>query len=339
MSRYTASHSNPQGPGDARPTALQVVEDEGLIGKLTGKVALVTGANSGIGVETARALHAAGATLYLTARDAVKAQQAVDKVKNGPGPKSEAPVHGIELRLDSLASVRAAAKVFHEKSDKLNLLVLNAGVMATPEGRTEDGFETQFGTNHLGHFLLFQLLKPDLLAASTPEFQSRVVVVASAGHRYGKVRFHDFNFEKDPYDPWASYGQSKTATIYLANEIERRYGSKGLHALPVHPGIVATNLSQYLSQEIVEGMLKDETRHKTIKSEPQGAAAAVYAGLSRTWEGRGGKYLSNLVDEGPADTTRDWLNNEVGYAPWIYDEESANKLWKASNELVGFKSE
>ncbi|KAL5345423.1 hypothetical protein ACLOAV_009795 [Pseudogymnoascus australis] len=164
-------------------------------------------------------------------------------------------------------------------------------------------------------------------------------VVASAGHRYGKVRFHDFNFEKDPYDPWASYGQSKTTTIYLANEIERRYGSKGLHALSVHPGIVATNLSQYLSQEIVEGMLKDETRHKTIKSEPQGAAAAVYAGLSREWEGRGGKYLSNLVDEGPADTTRDWLNNEVGYAPWIYDEESASKLWKASNELVGFKSE
>ncbi|KFY64910.1 hypothetical protein V496_02940 [Pseudogymnoascus sp. VKM F-4515 (FW-2607)] len=300
--RYTASHANPQGPGDARPTALQVVEDEGLIGKLTGKRELST--------------HAAGATLYLTARDAVKAQQAVDKVKNGPGPKSDAPVHGIELRLDSLASVRAAAKAFHEKSDKLNLLILNAGVMATPEGRTEDGFETQFGTNHLGHFLLFQLLKPDLLAASTPEFQSR-----------------------DPYDPWASYGQSKTATIYLAKEIERRYGSKGLHAIPVHPGIVATNLSQYLSQEIVEGMLKDETRHKTIKSEPQGAAAAVYAGLSREWEGRGGKYLSNLVDEGPADTTRDWLNNEVGYAPWIYDEESASKLWKASNELVGFKSE
>ncbi|KAM0490434.1 hypothetical protein ACHAP8_011593 [Fusarium lateritium] len=275
MSRYTASHANPQGPGDARPTALQIIEDEGLIGKLTGKVALVTGVNSGIGVETARALYAAGATLY-----------AVDKVKNGPGLKSDAPVYGIELRLDSLTSVRAAAKAFYEKSEeKLNLLILNVGVMATLEGRTEDGFETQFGTNYLGHFLLFQLLKPDLLAAST------------------------------------------------------RYGTKGLHALAVHPGIIATNLSQYLSQEIVEGMLKDETRHKTIKSEPQGAAAAIYAGLSREWEGRGGKYLSNLVDEGPADITDDWLNNEIGYAPWIYDEESASKLWKASNELVGIEGE
>jgi NAD(P)-dependent dehydrogenase (short-subunit alcohol dehydrogenase family) len=97
--------------------------------------------------------------------------------------------------------VRAATKAFHEKSDKLNLLILNAGVIATPKGRTEDSFETQFSTNHLGHFLLFQLLKPDLLAASTPKFQSRVVVIASAGYRYGKVRFYNFNFEKDPYDP------------------------------------------------------------------------------------------------------------------------------------------
>ncbi|KAG7146990.1 Oxidoreductase calI like protein [Verticillium longisporum] len=230
MSRYAASHVSTQGPGDARPTALQVVEDEGLVNQLAGKVVLVTGANSGIGVETARAIHATGATLYITARDSAKAQQAIENIKNGPGPKSDAPIHAIELRLDSFASVRAAAKAFHDKGDKLNLLILNAGVMATPEWKTEDGFEAQFGTNHLGHFLLFQLLKPDLLAASTPDFQSRVVSVASSAHRYSKVRLDDLNFEKDPYEPWTAYGQSKTANIYFANEVERRYGSKGLHA-------------------------------------------------------------------------------------------------------------
>ncbi|TDZ25559.1 WW domain-containing oxidoreductase [Colletotrichum orbiculare MAFF 240422] len=340
MSRYAASHVSTQGPGDSRPTALSVVEDEGLIGKLSGKVVLVTGANSGIGVETARAIHAAGATLYLTARDSAKAQQAVDSVKNGPGPKSDAPVHAIEMRLDSLASVRAAAEAFHLNNDKLNVLILNAGVMATPEGKTEDNFETQFGTNHLGHFLLFQLLKPDLLAASTSEFQSRVISVASSAHRFGNVRLDDFNFEKGPYDPWAAYGQSKTANIHFASEIERRYGSKGLHALSLHPGIIQTNLSQYLSKEVLESLAKNESLYKNMKDIPQGAATTVYAALSEEWEGRGGKYLSNLVEEGPADTTMpDWLQSEVGYAPWIYDEETAAKLWEESNRLVGIAEE
>jgi len=226
MSRYIASHNHPQGPGDARATALQVVEDEALIGRLGGKVVLLTGANSGIGLETARAIHATGATLFVTARDSMKAQQAVYMIKNGPGPRSEAPVVAIEMRLDSLASVRAAARVFLAQSSKLNLLICNAGVMATPEEKTEDGFEIQFGTNHLGHFLLFQLLKPALLAATVPYFESRVISVASSAHRLGQVRLHGLNFGQEPYNTWAAYGQSKTANIYFANEIERRYGSK-----------------------------------------------------------------------------------------------------------------
>jgi NAD(P)-dependent dehydrogenase (short-subunit alcohol dehydrogenase family) len=142
MSQYAASHISTRGPGDARPTALRVVEDEGLIGKLDGKVVLLTGANSGIGVESARAIHATGAILFLTARDSVKAQQAVDSIKSGPGSKSNAPIHVIEMRLDSLTTVRAAAEAFLARSSKLNLLICNAGVMATPEGKTEDGFET-----------------------------------------------------------------------------------------------------------------------------------------------------------------------------------------------------
>ncbi|KAL9944609.1 hypothetical protein D7B24_007332 [Verticillium nonalfalfae] len=339
MSRYAASHVSTQGPGDARPTALQVVEDEDLFNKLAGKVVLVTGANSGIGVETARAIHATGATLYITARDSAKAQQAIENIKNGPGPKSNAPIHAIEMRLDSFASVRAAAKTFHDKENKLNLLILNAGVMATPESKTEDGFETQFGTNHLGHFLLFQLLKPDLLAASTPQFHSRVISVASSGHRFSKVRLDDFNFENDPYEPWTAYGQSKTANIHLANEIERRYGSKGLHGLSLHPGIIQTNLSQYLSKEVLESFATNDMLLKCMKSVGQGAATTIYAALSKEWEGRGGKYLSNLAEEEPAEVNEDWLQSEVGYAPWAYDEEAARELWEKSNKLVGVDDE
>ncbi|TQN70336.1 Retinol dehydrogenase 12 [Colletotrichum shisoi] len=338
MSRYASVHVDPQGPGDARPTALQVVEDEGLIGKLAGKVVLVTGANAGIGAETARVIHATGATLFLTARDPAKAQQAVDAVRNGPGPKSGAPIHAIELRLDSLASVRSAAEAFLSKSDRLNLLILNAGVMATPEGRTEDGFETQFGTNHLGHFLLFQLLKPALLAATSPgsEFQSRVVSLSSLAHHLGKVRLDDFNFEKEPYQPWTAYGQSKTANLYFASELERRHGSKGLHALSVHPGVIATGLFQYLPQEQRETFSKDESVQKRMKSIPQGAATTVYAALSKEWEGRGGKYIADLVEQGPAPESGD---SRSGYAPWAYDEDAARELWEKSNKLVGFEED
>ncbi|KAK2037141.1 short chain dehydrogenase [Colletotrichum somersetense] len=329
MSRYAAAHANPQGPGDARPTALQVIEDEGLVGKLAGTVVLVTGANTGIGLETARAIHATGATLFVTARDSTKAQQAIDGIKSGPGHKSDAPVHAIELRLDSLASVRSAAKEFLSWSDKLNVLILNAGVMATPQGKTEDGFETQFGTNHLGHFLFFQLLKPALLASSTPGFQSRVISVSSMAHHRANVRLDDISFEKETYHPWLAYGRSKTANIFFAKEVERRYGSEGLHALSLHPGVIPTNLLQYLPKEEAEGLLSSEAIKPHLKNVQQGAATTVYAALSKEWEGRGGKYLSNLVEQGPtADRT--------GYALYIDDEQLPKELWDKSNELVGF---
>ncbi|EFQ33923.1 short chain dehydrogenase [Colletotrichum graminicola] len=329
MSRYAAAHANPQGPGDARPTALQVVEDEGLVGKLAGTVVLITGANAGIGLETARAVHATGATLFLTARDSTKARQAIDGVKNGPGPNSDAPVHAVELRLDSLASVRSAAKEFLSRSDRLNVLILNAGVMATPEGRTEDGFETQFGTNHLGHFLFFQLLKPALLASSTPRFQSRVVSVSSMAHHRSNVRLDDVNFEKETYRPWTAYGRSKTANILFAKEAERRYGLQGLHALSLHPGVIVTNLLQYLPADETEAILNSEAIKLVLKSAPQGAATSTYAALSPEWEGRGGKYLSNLVKTGPS-------TDNTGYALWIDDEQLPKELWDKSNELVGF---
>ena len=158
MERYAAVHKNIKGPGDARPTALQIIHDENLEGKLTGHVALITGCSSGIGIETARALYATGVTLYLTARDLAKAKSTL------PDIIASDRVHLLKLDLMSLDSVRACATEFLSKSQTLNIFIANAGVMACPEGKTKDGFEIQFGVNHLAHFLLFNLLKPTLLA-------------------------------------------------------------------------------------------------------------------------------------------------------------------------------
>ncbi|KAF4443066.1 reductase [Fusarium acutatum] len=331
MSRYAEVHINPEGPGDARPTALQIVKDEGLLGKLTDEVVLITGGNQGIGLETARALHATGATVYITARSPGKIAQGIKDIISWPEANSEAPVYGIELRLDSFKSVRAAAKDFLAKVDKLNILILNAGVMATPKGRTEDGFETQFGTNHLGHFLLFQLLKPALLAATTPSFQSRVISVASKGHRFGGIRWDDFNFEKDGYNPWLAYAQSKTANIYFAAELEKRYADQGIHGLSVHPGYILTNLGKYvdLSTIDLDGPIKNALRNKA-----QGAATTVYAAVSKDWEGRGGKYLADFVEERLVRPGVEPTSPELGHAAWINDEEAERKLWELSDTLV-----
>ncbi|KAM0339564.1 hypothetical protein ACHAPU_010863 [Fusarium lateritium] len=334
MSQYADVHTNPQGPGDARPTALQIVKDEGLLGKLSDKVILITGGNQGIGLETARALHATGATVFITARSLIRLEKAINDITSWPEAESSASVYGIELRLDSLESIRAAAKAFLARTEKLNILILNAGVMATPEGRTEDGFETQFGTNHLGHFLLFQLLEPALLASTAPSFNSRVISLTSKAHRIGAVGFDDLNFEKEPYNPWLAYAQSKTANIYFAAELDRRYRQQGLHALAVHPGSVLTNLTQYIDLSLFD--LAGELS-LYLKSPAQAAATTAYAALSKDWEGRGGRYLGDCTEEPLMDPGLDPVSVYSGYAPWIYDEKLELRLWEESNRLVGFE--
>jgi len=156
--------------------------------------------------------------------------------------------------------------------------------MATPKGKTQDGFETQFGTCHVAHFYLFQLLKSTLLASSSPTFPSRVVSVASFGHRSGPIRFDDYGFEKEEYNPWTAYGQAKTANIYMANEIERRYGSHNLHATSLHPGGVNSGLQD---PEVMEAMKDNETVMNYMKSAEQGAATSIYAALSEEWKDKG----------------------------------------------------
>jgi NAD(P)-dependent dehydrogenase (short-subunit alcohol dehydrogenase family) len=330
MSRYAEAHSNPAGPGDARPTALQVIKDEAVEGKLAGKVIVITGTSSGIGIETARALSLTGARLLLTARDLDKAKSALD------GILEQERVELVEMDNTSLSSVRAAAKAILQKSNgQVNILVNNAGIMALPKlEHTKDGFEMQFGVNHLAHFLLFELLKPALLASASPGFSSRVVNVSSSAHHVASINESgNYNFEKAEYNDWVSYGQSKTANIYMANEIERRYGSRGLHATSVHPGMIATGLMQHMDPAMVEAFKKDEEAFKLMKSPEQGAATTVWAAIGQEWEKKGGEYLAEC-----GKTTRGNDNHEiagVGFAGHAYDAEKEARLWKDSLKMVG----
>ena len=289
----------------------------------------MTGISSGLGIETARALKATGMHVFGAVRNLSKAREAL-KDDLEPGK-----LDLITLDNNSLASVRAGAREFLGKSDKLNVLVNNAGVMMTPEGRTEDGFEIQFGVNHLAHFLLFQLLKPTLLRSATPEFGSRVVNVSSSGHAYTqRIYFENLNLE-GMYDPSIAYGQSKLANIYMANHIDRLYSSQHLHALSVMPGGIATGLAQYLPKEMMESWLADEEFMRMWKSPEQGAATQVWAAVGKELEGKGGVYMEDCHVASPAvEGVKD-----VGYSKAAYNEEDERKLWSLSCELVSVEEQ
>lgn len=287
---------------------------------LAGKVAIVTGASTGIGKETARALAAAGAHVVLAARDAEKTNAAADEIR------TEAPGAALEvglLDLTSLDSVRAFAASFLAEHDELHLLVNNAGVMYTPYGHTTEGFELQFGTNHVGHFLLTCLLVPALLAGAP----ARVVNLSSGGHVGSDIVWDDPNFEHREYDKFAAYGQSKTANILFSVELDRRLGDRGVHAYAVHPGMIATELGRYMTRADVDALMERAARgpsggmppRKTIA---QGAATTVWAATAPELEARGGTYLADcqVTDE---------------HAPWARDPLSAERLWALSEGLVG----
>jgi NAD(P)-dependent dehydrogenase (short-subunit alcohol dehydrogenase family) len=306
-----------------------VVEDEGMEGRLEGRVIVITGTSSGLGIETARALSTTGATLYLTARNVTKAKAALADISE-PGR-----TEFVEMDLESFESVRAAATAILAKTDKVNILINNAGIMAVPGLEfTKNGHELQFGTNHLSHFLFFQLLKPALLAATTPGFRSRVVNVSSAAHRLNGINATDnYNFEKGGYNPWVSYAQSKTANIYMANEIERRYGSRGLHATSIHPGGIATGLSKHIPEADLAAMLEDKALVKSLKSPEQGAATTVWAAIGKEWENKGGKYLSNCAEAKRGNDDSDM--SAADYVSHTYNMESEGRLWEDSVKIVG----
>ncbi|KAF2275370.1 NAD(P)-binding protein [Westerdykella ornata] len=334
--RYAAAHAQPTGAGDARPTALQIIHDENLVNALADKVVLITGVSGGIGIETMRALHATGAHVFGTVRDLSKGQKVVSDIlaSNPNGGKIDL----IEMDLGSLDSVRRGAQDFLDKSGgKLNLLILNAGIMAVPEGRTKDGFELQWGTNYVAHFLLFQLVKGALLESASPAFPSRVVSVSSLGHRYSSIRFHDYNFEREPYDKWLAYGQSKTGNIWLANAINRKYAGRNLYAVGLHPGVIMTGLAWALDEKEVAQIITPEAT-RMLKSPEQGAATSVLAAVGKEWRTVGGVWASDCAVQGRMQENVSFLEDQ-GYADWAFDPEGEERLWKESFAMVGLKEE
>src|SRR6202048_3245698 len=206
---------------------------------LQGKRILVTGVSAGVGVETARSLAAHGSHVVGAARDLIKAEAATAQVR-AEAAESGGSLELVELDLASLKSVRACADQLVAKGEPFDVVIANAGVMATPFGHTADGFETQFGTNHLGHFVLVNRI------ASLVAPGSRLVNVSSSGHRYSDVNLDDPNFERTPYDPMIAYGRSKTANILFAVEFDRRHRAHGVRATALHPGGIRTELDRHM---------------------------------------------------------------------------------------------
>lgn len=294
---------------------------------LRGRVCLVTGVSSGLGAETARVLAGAGATVIGTARDVAKARAALAGVAVEVGL----------LELDSLASVRRFAREFAARHPALHALVLNAGVMACPLGRTQDGFERQFGTNHLGHFLLTGLLVPQLLAGAP----ARVVAVSSGGHRVAGVNLDDPNYERSTYSPWEAYGRAKSANVLFALELDRRLGARGVRANAIHPGVIQTELGRHLTPETIQEMMARMRARApsgasggaplAFKDVAHGAATQVWAAVSPELDGVGGRYLEDVRIALPARGE----NDAAGYAEHAVDPAIAAALWTLSEKLVG----
>jgi NAD(P)-dependent dehydrogenase (short-subunit alcohol dehydrogenase family) len=298
---------------------------------LSGKRILVTGVSAGLGVETARALAAHGAEVTGAARDLGKARAAT---KAAGVAKDAGALELVELDLADLASCRAAADALVAKGGKFDLVIANAGVMATPFGHTKDGFETQFGTNHLGHFVFVNriagLMKPG----------ARLVNLSSAGHRFSDVNLDDPNFERTEYTPFVAYGRSKTANILFAVEFDRRHRDAGVRAAAVHPGGIQTELGRYMTPEVIQQLLDNINTTQAAsgapqfewKTIPQGAATSVWAGVVAPAEAVGGRYCEDCHVAPVVDG--DAVARE-GVRSYALDGEHAKALWAKSEALVG----
>ncbi|KAI1291165.1 putative oxidoreductase,short chain dehydrogenase [Xylaria venustula] len=319
MSRYAESHLKTAGPGDARPTALQIIKDEGLEGALSDRVFLVTGCSSGIGIETGRALAKTGGKVFLAVRDLKKGHSACECFLEA------GRVELLEFDSSKVNSVKACAEAFLKKSSKLNVLICNAAVMHTPtREETAEGFEIQLATNYLGHFLLFWLLKDAMLeAAKSTGTSSRLVNVSSAGHHASEIIFDDFQLTNS-YDPAKAYGQSKLAQIYMANYVDRNFGPSGIHALSLMPGGIETNLQQHFPSDVRAGWRTNPMIWNFMKSLEQGAATTIIAAVGKEWETKGGKYLENCQ----VSTSKPIGPGVAGVADYAYDEDKENKLWE-----------
>jgi NAD(P)-dependent dehydrogenase (short-subunit alcohol dehydrogenase family) len=303
---------------------------------LKGKRVLVTGVSAGLGVETARALVAHGADVIGAARDLTKAEAATAQVR------TDAAANGgsfrlIALDLADLKSVRACADELLAKGEPLDVVIANAGVMATPFGHTVDGFETQFGTNHLGHFVFVNRI------ASLIRDGGRLINLASSGHRFANVDLADPNFKTTTYEPFVAYGRSKTANILFAVAFDQRHRGRGIRAAAVHPGGIYTELGRHMGEGALLAMVDQINKQLAaegrgpfeFKTVPQGAATSVWAGLVAPAGEIGGQYCENChVGKIVADDVVISAISE-GVRGYALDPTSAEALWKKSEEMVG----
>jgi NAD(P)-dependent dehydrogenase (short-subunit alcohol dehydrogenase family) len=311
--------------------------DEVLSGvKLQGKRVLVTGVSAGIGVETARSLAAHGAHVVGAVRDLKKTEATTSQVRKD-AEKNGGSFELVGLDLANLKSVRACADRLVTKGDSFDLVIANAGVMATPFEHTTDGFERQFGSNHLGHFVLVNRI------ARLMRRGSRLINLSSAGHRFSNVDLDDPNFERAPYEPFVAYGRSKTANILFAVAFDERHRERDIRAAAVHPGIIHTELTRYMDSAHLQGLseqidsqLKAEGRGPLVwKTVPQGAATSVWAGVVAPAEEIGGKYCENCqVGQLVPDEIMLGPGSE-GVRGYALDSANAAALWKKSQEMVG----
>jgi NAD(P)-dependent dehydrogenase (short-subunit alcohol dehydrogenase family) len=301
----------------------ETTADEVLEGfDLTGKRVLITGASGGLGAETARAMAVKGAEVIVTARNVDKMRDVVTVVKAATG--AELAVETLEL--GSFASIRAFAERFLAKYDRLDIVINNAGVMACPESKTEDGIELQFGSNHLGHFLMTNLI------ARTLGKGARVVALSSAAHVVSPVVFDDIQFEKRAYDKWKAYGQSKTANALFAVALNARLKGRGVEAFSVHPGAIMTDLGRHHGEEDLararKAMASGKMSWKTVAA---GAATSVYAATAPELASKGGAYLADCTI---SPISADQRNFAV-VRPYAVDPAVADRLWAVSEKMVG----
>ncbi|XP_041797500.1 retinol dehydrogenase 13 isoform X2 [Chelmon rostratus] len=285
--------------------------------RLDGKTVLITGANTGIGKETSRDLAGRGARVVMACRDLTRAEQAAEEIRQATGNGNVVIRH---LDLASLYSVRQFAKEFLDTEDRLDILINNAGVMMCPKWLTEDGFETQLAVNHLGHFLLTNLLLPKL-KSSAP---SRVVTVSSIAHRGGRIDFDDLFFSRRRYSSLESYRQSKLANVLFSRELARRLRGSGVSSFCLHPGVIRTELGRHVQGWFpLLGALLSLPSLLLMKTPRQGSQTTVYCAVTPGLEGRSGAYFSDCAEKEAAPEGR--------------DDAVARKLWEESTRLVGLK--
>lgn len=307
-------------------TAEEVVTGQDL----TGIRAVVTGGASGIGIETARALALGGAEVTLAVRNVEAGRQVAEAISRDTDNSS---VQILPLDLADRASIHRLAAGW---SGSLHLLINNAGIMAHPLSRTAEGWESQFATNHLGHFILARGLRNALAQGAQDRGGARIVVVSSSAHTMAPVDFDDLHFERRDYDPWVAYAQSKSANILFAVEAYRRWAADGIIVNALHPGLIATNLQGHLSEEFHEGLREmQRSGMVTMKTPQQGAATSLVAAVAPEFANSGGHYLSDCNEAELMDDHKTYGPDGLGVRRWALDPVAARRLWDASEELVG----